>query len=76
VTSLRGSPLLERDSELRQAGALLTAAAEGDGGALVVEGPAGIGKSTLLREIRERQSASESSPAPHTSRWPRLAIST
>ena len=33
---------------------MLTAAAAGEGGALVVEGPAGIGKSALLREVRDR----------------------
>ena len=57
MTSLRGSPLLERESDLRQASGLLTAAARGDGSALVVEGPAGIGKSALLREVRARADA-------------------
>ncbi len=54
MTSVRGSPLLERESDLRQASGLLDAAAGGDGNALVVEGPAGIGKSALLRELRDR----------------------
>ena len=41
--------LLDRDRELEALGALLDAAARGRGGAAVVEGPAGIGKSELLR---------------------------
>jgi DNA-binding CsgD family transcriptional regulator/tetratricopeptide (TPR) repeat protein len=54
VTSAASPRLLERDSDLRHAEAMLAAAANGDGGALVVEGPAGIGKSALLREIRDQ----------------------
>src|SRR4051794_28554040 len=49
--------LLERRGELEQAGDLLAAAREGAGGALLVQGPAGIGKSALIRAIRERGAA-------------------
>ena len=45
-------PLLDRDGEQRRAAALIGAAASGRGGALVLEGPAGIGKSRLLAAAR------------------------
>jgi DNA-binding CsgD family transcriptional regulator len=41
-------PLAERERELRALAALVDAAAAGEGGVLVVEGPAGIGKTRLL----------------------------
>ena len=40
--------LLDRDAELGELGRLLAAARAGSGRVIVVEGPAGIGKSTLL----------------------------
>ncbi len=40
--------LVEREAELARLQALLTAAADGRGGAVVVEGPAGIGKTSLI----------------------------
>ncbi len=43
-----GDVLLERQSELRIITRMLDAAASGDGGVVVVEGPAGIGKTRLL----------------------------
>jgi AAA ATPase domain len=46
--------LLERGSELRRAGDLLSTAQAGEGSALPIEGPAGIGKSALVKELRER----------------------
>ena len=46
------APLLERDHELERIQDRLHQAAEGRGGALVVEGPAGIGKTTLLAAAR------------------------
>src|SRR5215207_7564416 len=46
--------LLEREDDLRDAAALLAAAKDGGGGALLIEGPAGIGKSALIRALRER----------------------
>src|SRR5262249_31675016 len=49
---MNASPLLERDVELARIDELLAAARAGDGRALVVEGPAGIGKSSLLRAAR------------------------
>jgi DNA-binding CsgD family transcriptional regulator len=45
--------LLERDRELESIGRLLRRTAEGRGGALVMEGPAGIGKTALLRAAQE-----------------------
>jgi hypothetical protein len=44
--------LRERETELEAISAAVDAVAEGRGGLLVVEGPAGIGKSALLREAR------------------------
>jgi DNA-binding CsgD family transcriptional regulator len=44
----RDGRLLERDRELERIGQCLQRASQGYGGALVVEGPAGIGKTVLL----------------------------
>ena len=49
--------LLERGEELARAEALLNAAREGGGGILAFEGPAGIGKTSLLRAVRDRGQA-------------------
>jgi DNA-binding CsgD family transcriptional regulator len=46
------SGLLERDAELRRIARALERARDGHGGALIVGGPAGIGKSALLAEAR------------------------
>jgi predicted ATPase len=51
------SQLLEREADLRDAEAMLSAAAAGEGSALLIEGPAGIGKSALIRAIREQAAA-------------------
>ncbi len=48
----RAGPLLEREQELDAVTAALDAAAAGRGGALIVEGPAGIGKTRLLDAAR------------------------
>src|SRR3712207_6647269 len=40
--------LLERDGELARIGELITAAADGRGAVLAIEGPAGIGKTQLM----------------------------
>jgi DNA-binding CsgD family transcriptional regulator len=56
--SERGGLLLERDRELERIRGCLERARQGHGGALVVEGPAGIGKSVLLaagRDLAERE---------------------
>ncbi len=42
--------LVERDAEMLRVGSLLRRAAAGSGALLVIEGPAGIGKSHLLGE--------------------------
>ena len=47
--------LLERDRELAPLDALVDGAAAGEAGLVVVEGPAGIGKSRLLAAARERR---------------------
>jgi predicted ATPase len=46
--------LRERDGELARVDALLAAAQAGRGGVLLITGPAGIGKTVLLGEARER----------------------
>jgi DNA-binding CsgD family transcriptional regulator len=46
--------LLERDAELAALDAAVAAAADGSGRLLVIAGPAGIGKSGLLADLRER----------------------
>ena len=48
-----GSPLLEREHELDVVGAALDRLAEGQGSALLIEGPAGIGKTRLLAAATE-----------------------
>ena len=49
----RGGVLLERDQELERIGRCLSEARQGRGGAVVVEGPAGIGKTMLLAAGRD-----------------------
>ncbi|MCU1615577.1 MAG: regulator, partial [Frankiales bacterium] len=49
-----GDPLVERQRELAQLDACIEQAGAGAGSLAVVEGPAGIGKSRLLTEIRRR----------------------
>ncbi|MED5803904.1 AAA family ATPase [Gordonia sp. Z-3] len=50
-----GSPvLMERDDELRILTDVLARAADGDGEAVVVRGPAGIGKTSLLEALAQR----------------------
>ncbi len=44
--------LLERGRELASIGVLLDGCVAGDGGVLLVEGPAGIGKTALLESAR------------------------
>jgi DNA-binding NarL/FixJ family response regulator len=46
-------PLIERDAELAALEAAATDAVAGEGRLVVVEGPAGIGKTRLLRSVRE-----------------------
>jgi DNA-binding CsgD family transcriptional regulator/tetratricopeptide (TPR) repeat protein len=47
-------PLLERESELEDLAAALRAVSTGNGRVLIIEGPAGIGKTRLLEEVRRR----------------------
>src|ERR1700678_1760987 len=49
----RRTPLVERDRELERIGEFLSSARKGRGGELVVEGPAGIGKTVLLAAGRD-----------------------
>ena len=49
--------LVDRDRELSVISQALAAAARGDGRVVLIEGPAGIGKTQLLREIRTRPEA-------------------
>jgi hypothetical protein len=49
-----GDPLLEREDELRELGALVAAACAGGGRAVLLEGPPGIGKTRLLDAARDR----------------------
>jgi len=52
-----GGLLLERDSEISLIDALLTRVLRGEGRRMLIEGPAGIGKSTLLEHLGERARA-------------------
>ena len=54
----RGGGLLERRSELERLERLVDRAAKGDGGCVLVEGVAGIGKTRLLDALRTRATAS------------------
>jgi class 3 adenylate cyclase/DNA-binding CsgD family transcriptional regulator len=54
VATSAAAVLIGRDQELTEIDSLLTAARAGAGGLVLVEGPAGIGKTTLLRAARER----------------------
>jgi predicted ATPase len=51
------APLVEREAELGTVERLLAAAGAGSGGAVVFEGPAGIGKSSLLAAARAAAAA-------------------
>lgn len=50
--------ILERESESRLAGELVAAALAGTGSTVLIEGPPGIGKTTVLRLMAERAEAS------------------
>ena len=50
--ALEGSPLLEREPELAELSRYVDAARFGEGGVVLLEGPAGIGKTALLRAAR------------------------
>ena len=50
--STAGPPLLERSEELARIEVVLARAREGQGSLAVIEGPAGIGKTAVLRAIR------------------------
>jgi DNA-binding CsgD family transcriptional regulator len=50
----RGAPLLERDRELAALDALIGQAAAGQARLALIEGPAGIGKTRLVAEARQR----------------------
>src|SRR3954454_8967980 len=51
--------LLEREAEVASIDAGLQQAQNGEGRLLVIEGPAGIGKTRLLRSARERATAAD-----------------
>ena len=50
----RGIALLEREAEIALVGQVLAAASQGQGSLLLVQGPAGIGKSRLLGAARRQ----------------------
>ena len=53
------SSLVERDREVALLDTLLEEATEGEGRAVLIEGPPGIGKSRLLSEFRRRAAAED-----------------
>lgn len=53
MDALTSPSLLGRDDEIHCLAGMLTAARDGRGGALVLRGEAGMGKSTLLAHVRE-----------------------
>ncbi|MFJ5985751.1 AAA family ATPase [Lentzea sp. NPDC092896] len=53
MDALTSTSLLGRDDEIRCLSGMLTAARDGRGGALVLRGEAGLGKSALLGHVRE-----------------------
>src|SRR3954447_11239636 len=57
MATLTPPELLERETELAAIDAGLHEARDGEGRLLVIEGPAGIGKTRLLRAARERATA-------------------
>ena len=56
MTATTANELLERDAELARADEHLANAKAGSGRVLVIEGPAGIGKTALLQEVAARAS--------------------
>ena len=52
--ALAPGSLLERARELARIAGRLGEARAGEGGLTVIEGPAGIGKTSLLRAVREQ----------------------
>ena len=57
VFSSYEQPLLfDREDDLAVLDAALTAAVAATGGVLLIEGPAGIGKTVLLEALRDRKS--------------------
>src|SRR5688500_16773603 len=54
VVAVEGVAALERERELAALESLVDAAVGGTGRLMLVEGPAGIGKTLLLRELRRR----------------------
>jgi DNA-binding CsgD family transcriptional regulator len=54
VTGFESDPLLEREGELDAISRCVRAAGSGEGGSLMLEGPAGIGKTALLTAAREQ----------------------
>jgi DNA-binding CsgD family transcriptional regulator len=53
-SATRAPLLLEREGELAELGAALSRARRGSGRVVLIEGPAGIGKTRLLNETRDR----------------------
>src|SRR3954470_547659 len=53
------SELFERDGELHELSEVLVRAGGGHGALLAIEGPAGIGKTRLLDELRQRAVAAD-----------------
>lgn len=57
VLTLAGHPLLDREREIEVLEGHLAAAKAGQGRVVLLEGPAGIGKTTLISALRNRPSA-------------------
>ena len=66
--------LLERDAEVDEPGGLVRDIGSGDGRVVLIEGPAGIGKSRLLAETRRQANHEIPAAVEAGNKAPQLAL--